>query len=196
MPDKQSYNHEIYRKILHLFYSSSIVLFLWCFGKEAVLPWFIVIAIILSILDYGRRHIVVLNRIFVYLFSIFIRPPEHRILSGASWVVIGAALTTLIFSESAAIIGLLVLGISDSCASLIGIKFGKTQFFKKSLEGSAAFFLSAALIVFTLSPALFAINICAVFFATLVELFSTPRLNDNLFIPITTAFILNLGGVV
>ena len=196
MLDKQSYNHEIYRKILHLSYSSSIAFSLWYFGKETVLPWFIVIAIILSLLDYGRRHIVVLNRIFTYLFSIFIRSIENRILTGASWVVIGAALSTLIFSQSAAVIGLLVLGISDSCASLIGIKFGKTQLFNKTLEGSAAFFLSTALIVFALSPALFTMNLCAVFFVTLVELFSTPRFNDNLFIPIATAFILNFGGVV
>ena len=70
MPDKQNYNHEIYRKILHLFYTSSIVLFLWYFGKESVSFWFIIIAVILSILDYGRQHIVILNRIFMYLFSI------------------------------------------------------------------------------------------------------------------------------
>ena len=186
-------NKEIYRKYLHIIYSSSIALALWYFGKDAVLPWFIAIAIILPLLDYGRHHIALLSHIYVYLFALFTRPIEYRKLTGASWIVIGAALCTLIFSERAVIISLLVLSISDSIAAIIGIKFGKTQLFNKSLEGSAAFFLSASCIVFVLSPAIFVINICAVFAATSVELFSTPRFNDNLFIPVITAFILSFG---
>ena len=117
-------------------------------------------------------------------------------LTGASWVVIGAALTTLIFNENVAIIGLLVLSLSDSIAAIIGIKFGKTQLFNKSLEGSAVFFLSASFIIFSLSPALFIINLCAALAATSVELISTPRFNDNLFIPVVTALILNFGEVI
>ena len=66
MPEKHNLNKEIYRKILHIFYSSSIVLALWYFGKDAVLPWFIAIAIIFALLDYGRHHIAVLGNIFVY----------------------------------------------------------------------------------------------------------------------------------
>ena len=193
MPKKVNLNKEIYRKILHIFYSSSLAFALWYFGKDAVLPWFILIAIILPLLDHGRHYIAALGYIFVYFFALFTRPIEFRILTGASWVMIGAALCTLIFSEKAAIIGLLVLSISDSIAAIIGIQFGKTQLFNKSLEGSAAFFLSASCIVFVLSPAIFIINLSAVFAATMVELLSTPRFNDNLFIPVTTAFILSLG---
>ena len=196
MPEKQSFSEEIYRKILHIFYSLSIVLALWHLGKEVVLPWFIAISIILPLLDYGRRHIAVLDRIFIYLFSIFTRPLEYRILTGASWVVIGAALTTLIFNENIAIISLLVLSLSDSIAAIIGIKFGKTQLFNKSLEGSAAFFLSASFIIFSLSPALFIINLFAALASTSVELISTPRFNDNLFIPLVTALILSIGELV
>ena len=121
MSEKQSYNHEIYRKILHIFYSLSIVLALWHSGKEVVLPWFIAISIILPLLDYGRRHFTVLENIFVYYFALFTRPIEYRMLTGASWVVIGAALCTIIFSEQTAIIGLLVLSISDSIAAIFGI---------------------------------------------------------------------------
>ena len=130
-----------------------------------------------------------------YFFTIFTRPIEYRNLSGASWVVIGAALTTLIFNEKTAIIGLLVLSLADSAAAIIGLKFGKTYLFNKSLEGSAAFFIVAFLIVFYLSPAFFLINLIVVSAVTAVELFSTARMNDNLFIPLVTAFILTLGGV-
>ena len=72
MPERQNLSEEIYRKILHIFYSLSIVLALWHLGKEVVLPWFIAISIILPLLDYGRRYIAVLDRIFIYLFSIYL----------------------------------------------------------------------------------------------------------------------------
>ena len=194
MHDPLTYRQEIYRKIIHLS-SSVIALALWYFGKETFLPWLIGIAIMLPLLDYGRHHIDLLRRIYNYFFTIFTRPIENRNLSGASWVVIGAALTTLIFNENTAIIGLLVLSLADSAAAIIGLKFGKTHLFNKSLEGSAAFFIVAFLIVFYLSPAFFLINLIAVSAATAVELFSTIRINDNLFIPLVTAFILTLGGV-
>ena len=194
MHDSLTYHQEIYRKFIHLS-SSVMALALWYFGKETFLPWLIGVAIILPLLDYGRHHIDLLRRIYTYFFTIFTRPIEYRNLSGASWVVIGAALTTLIFNENTAIIGLLVLSLADSAAAIIGLKFGKTYLFNKSLEGSAAFFIVAFLIVFYLSPAFFLINLITVSAATAVELFSTARMNDNLFIPLVTAFILTLGGV-
>jgi len=194
MHDSLTYRQEIYRKFIHLS-SSVMALALWYFGKETFLPWLIGVAIILPLLDYGRHHIDLLRRIYTYFFTIFTRPIEYRNLSGASWVVIGAALTTLIFNENTAIIGLLVLSLADSAAAIIGLKFGKTYLFNKSLEGSAAFFIVAFLIVFYLSPAFFLINLITVSAATAVELFSTARMNDNLFIPLVTAFILTLGGV-
>ena len=194
MHDPLNYRQEIYRKLIHLS-SSSIPFMLWYFGKDSFQPWIIAIAIILPILDYGRRNNKFLYRIYSKLFTGFTRPVEQGILSGASWVIIGAAVTIYIFNENSAIIGLLVLSIADSAAAIIGIKFGKTQLFSKSLEGSAAFFITTVIIVFSLSPVAFYINFFAVLTATIVELISTPRMNDNLLIPMVTAFILSLGGV-
>ena len=194
MHDNFTYTQEIYRKLIHLS-SCSYALALWYFGKDVVLPWFIGIAIILPALDYSRNHITLLSRIFVYFFATFTRTIEYRILTGASWVAIGAALTTFIFNENIAIIGLLVLSTADSAAAIVGIKYGKTQLFNKSLEGSIAFFITASIIVYFLSPTLFIINLCAVLSATTTELFSTPRFNDNLFIPIITSFTLSLGSI-
>ncbi|MBC8255805.1 MAG: hypothetical protein H8E85_00665 [Candidatus Marinimicrobia bacterium] len=194
MHDPLNYRQEINRKFIHLA-SSCIPFMLWYFGKDVFLPWAIACAIILPILDYGRRHNIFLRYVYTKLFTGFTRPIEKSILSGASWVIIGSAITIYIFNEKSAIIGLLVLSIADSAAAIIGIKIGKTKLFSKSLEGSAAFYITAAIIVFSLSPAVFYINLLAVSAATVVELFSTPRLNDNLLIPIVTALILSIGGV-
>ncbi|MDP6133502.1 MAG: hypothetical protein QF856_02790 [Candidatus Marinimicrobia bacterium] len=194
MHDPLSYRQEIYRKLIHLS-SSCIPFMLWYFGKDTFQPWIISCAIILPILDYGRRHNKFLYRIYSNLFITFTRPIEQGILSGASWVIIGAAVTIFIFNENTAIIGLLVLSIADSAAAIVGIKFGKTQLFSKSLEGSTAFFITATIIVFSLSSAAVYVNFIAVIAATIVELFSTPRINDNLLIPMVLALILTIGGV-
>ena len=194
MHDPLNYRQEIYRKLIHLS-SSCIPFMLWYFGKDTFQPWIISCAIILPILDYVRRHNKFLYRIYNNLFITFTRPIEQGILSGASWVIIGAAVTIFIFNENTAIIGLLVLSIADSAAAIVGIKFGKTQLFSKSLEGSAAFFITATIIVFSLSSAAAYINFIAVIAATVVELFSTPRINDNLLIPMVLALILTIGGI-
>ncbi len=194
MHDPLNYRQEIYRKLIHLS-SSCIPFMLWYFGKDTFQPWIISCAIILPILDYGRRHNKFLYRIYSDLFITFTRPIEQGILSGASWVIIGAAVTIFIFNENTAIIGLLVLSIADSAAAIVGIKFGKTQLFSKSLEGSTAFFITATIIVFSLSSAAAYVNFIAVIAATVVELFSTPRINDNLLIPMVLALILTIGGV-
>ena len=194
MHDPLNYRQEIYRKLIHLS-SSCIPFMLWYFGKDTFQPWIISCAIILPILDYGRRHNKFLYRIYSNLFITFTRPIEQGILSGASWVIIGAAVTIFIFNENTAIIGLLVLSIADSAAAIVGIKFGETQLYSKSLEGSAAFFITATIIVFSLSSAAAYINFIAVITATVVELFSTPRINDNLLIPMVLALILTIGGV-
>ena len=194
MPEPLKYRQECYRKIIHLS-SSSIPFMLWYLGKEAFEPWIVSCAIILPILDYGRIHNKFLYRIYKNLFITFTRPIEQGILSGASWVIIGSAITIFIFNEKTAIIGLLVLSIADSMAAIIGIKFGKTHLFSKSLEGSVAFFITTAMIVFLLSPVSFYINFIAVVTATVVELFSTPRINDNFLIPTVLALTLTAGGV-
>jgi dolichol kinase len=166
------YRQEIYRKIIHLS-STCFALLLWYFGKDTVLPLFICIAIIIPILDYARLHYVKLNRIFTLFGSIFTRT-----------------------NEKVTIIALLVLSISDSIAAIVGIKYGKTKLLNKSLEGSFAFLISASIIILSLSPSLFIVNILAIFAAVIIELFSTPVLNDNLLIPVMTALVLTLGGVV
>ena len=116
-------------------------------------------------------------------------------LSGSSWVFMGAGFTAYLFNEKVAVIALLVMSLSDSSAALIGIKYGTTRLFNKSLEGTLAFLISTYLIIFLLSSASLMLLLIATITATVIELFSTPKFNDNIFIPVATAFILTLGGI-
>ena len=194
MPDILTYHQEVLRKIVHIS-SSGIAILLWYFGKDVLLPWILATAILFPILDCSRKYIPLLKELYFKLFGIITRPYEHQVLSGASWVFMGAGFTAYLFNEKVAVIALLVMSLSDSAAALIGIKYGTTRLFNKSLEGTLAFFISTYLIIFLLSSASLMLLLITSITATAIELFSTPKYNDNILISVATAFILTLGGV-
>ena len=194
MPDILTYRQEVYRKIVHIS-SSGIAILLWYFGKDAMLPWVLAVAILFPILDWLRKYIPLLKKLYFILFGIITRPYEHQVLSGASWVFMGAGFTAYLFNEKVAVIALLIMSLSDSAAALIGIQYGTTRLFNKSLEGTLAFLISTYLIIFLLSSASLMLLLIVSITATAIELLSTPKFNDNILIPVTTAFILTIGGI-
>ena len=194
MPNILIYHQEVYRKYIHIS-SSGIAILLWYYGKDLLLPWILAAAILFPILDYSRKYIPLLKKLYFKLFGTVTRPYEFQVLSGASWVFIGAGFTAYLFNEKVAVIALLVMSLSDSSAALIGIKYGTTRLFNKSLEGTLAFLISTYLIIFLLSSVSIMFLLIASITATAIELFSTPKYNDNILIPVATAFILTLGGI-
>ncbi|HRK60402.1 MAG TPA: phosphatidate cytidylyltransferase, partial [Candidatus Kapabacteria bacterium] len=68
---------------------------------------------------------------------------DRLLLNGASWVLIAAFLCILFLPQSIAITAFSILIVSDTAAALIGRKLGRHKFFDKSVEGTAAFIISA-----------------------------------------------------
>ena len=189
-----TYKKEIYRKIIHLS-SVCIPILLFNLGKDLLLPWLILFCVVVPLLDYLRIKNNIFNKIYLYFFQNVSRPIESNILSGASWVIIGATITIILFKEDIALIALLVMSISDSLAAIVGMKIGDTKLYSKTLEGSLIFLISTGIIVFTLSTYSLIFNILAVITSTLVELFSNHNLNDNLLVPISISFILTIATI-
>ncbi len=124
-------------------------------------------------------------------------------LNGASWLTISASLTILIFPKIIAVVALTILIISDISSALIGKKLGRTPFFKKSLEGSTAFFVSASLVVLTYyfiySPgiAFLYIGIVASLVSAFFEAISkNVKIDDNLLAPISFSIVMWLGELI
>ena len=161
-----------------------------------VKPWILFLTIFFVALDFARRYIPLLAKVYISLFIFVTRPLELKQVSGASWVFSGSALTILLFPEDIVIVSLLVLSLADSAAALIGLKFGQTQFYNKSLEGSIAFFITTIILIITLTPYSIWIQISAAIVSTISELFANNRFNDNVLIPLTTASMLTLGALV
>ena len=193
MNDTLNYQKEVYRKFVHL--SSSIFpLLLYLIGKKNFIMYIIPILIFCIALDYSRRHVKMINQLYFYIFGIVTREKELHSPTGATWVFTGIILTVLIFNVKIAIISLLILSFSDSMAAIIGLKFGKTKLFSKSLEGSFAFFLTTSIIMLIFTK----LNMVHVFFMSILITISELikwNLNDNVMIPLTAGLLLYIGGV-
>lgn len=168
----------------------------------APLAWLISSPWTMLLLGAGFISVVALSRKLGWL------PCLHavdRCSHGALWYPTSIFLTWLIAYQTGHpefyCAAVLVLAVSDSAASLIGLRFGRHRLLVeddlKSIEGSLAFFGSAFVIVFatlTLSTelALPVCLLCAAYVATLatcVELLSLSGA-DNLFIPLAVIAIL------
>lgn len=115
---------------------------------------------------------------------------------GAVFLPLGEAISAIVFLPQGIRefqFGVLVMGISDPLASLVGERFGSHQITvfgnKKSLEGSLALFLSALVITFIFFPVFGLPLILIPLILTFVELVLGYGF-DNLVLPVVGALLL------
>ena len=186
-----TYSSEIVRKLIHIL-SIIFAISLILFGRDLILLPLIILSAIFIFFDYTRIKFTWVHNLYNKFFRQITRPNEKYTLTGASFTFIGVTLTILLFSESAAFIGLLFLSMGDSMGALIGRKYGKTRFGRKSIEGSFAFFLSCTLTAILITSIPIIIILCTAIFATFLEAVKLPKLDDNITIPIGSAFLIQI----
>ena len=102
-----------------------------------------------------------------------------------------ALLLVLFFPKIIAVTAFSLVAVSDTLAAIVGKSFGKHRFGQKSVEGSAAFFLSALVVVSFVPGLNFFIGIIMAITATLTEAFMVRvgefKIDDNLSIPLSSA---------
>lgn len=188
---------EIKRKLFHLLSLVFPILYLFV-SKQAMAVILIIITSITLFLDISRHYntkIKVLVEIFFY--KLFRQEEKSGVfmLSGASYMALGFLLSCLFFSTGLTITSWLVLIISDCCAAVIGIKYGRPLANGKSFEGLIAFFISAVFVSILTYYAIgystsFLIIIIASAITSLIEFLSKEiKVNDNLAIPFAYALI-------
>ena len=190
-----TYKEELWRKSIHLG-SSAFPIAYWLTSRSFML-WVLVPLAGIAIVAETLRHTRPGFRTFIDTWlGRVLRQAEAHTLTGATYVTFGALLSILLFDKPIAITVLLFLSVSDALASLVGIRFGRVRLGSKSLEGSAAFFVSAAAIaLFVMWPTpLVAIAGAAV--ATVVEALplkiARHKLDDNLTIPLVAGAAMTL----
>ena len=117
------------------------------------------------------------------------RKYEHDKFMGATFMIFGFIVITLLFNKEIVILSMLITVISDSVAAILGMKFGKVTIFnKRTLEGSFCFALSA-FIIFTINSILLYTALFLSVAIAAIELFTQTEY-DNLSIPIGSSLIL------
>jgi dolichol kinase len=116
----------------------------------------------------------------------FGRPMEVGL--GAMNFFIGALITILFFSREYAAISVIVLGVSDGFATIMGFSSKHKLYETKTFEGTTAFFVSSFLIIY-LTTTLFQALLISIILA-LIELIAP--VDDNVLIPPTCALLLHL----
>lgn len=157
-------------------------------------------------LEVGRRLSPRINDFCMWLFGRTAHPHEAHRVNSATWYAIAVLLMALCQQAVPAAIALVVLGVGDPCAAIIGRRFGRVRLVNgRSLEGTLAFVATGAIAaggyVALVHPE---IGVGATLIASLVgagagaiaELFSR-RIDDNFSVPLTAfaASYLALGAL-
>jgi len=192
------YRDELYRKLIHLT-SLSIPIVYYFITEETAAIILGVLAGVALFIDWGRYLHPEAGKIFYKIFGFLLR--EHELdhkkknLNGATYVLISALISVLIFPKVIFISAFSILIISDSAAALIGRKFGKRKFLSKSLEGTLTFFISACIVIL-FTPKVggffeeYLIGFIAAFVGAIVENISFKLVDDNLSIPLSVGFVM------
>ena len=184
---------EIRRKLVHLS-SFAIPIGYALTSKRTSLIVLVSLAGIFLTLDLLRRtHPGVTSLFDRFIIGTVLREEERNRLMGSTYFLLSSVLVISLFPQAIAIVSLLILIVSDTCAAWVGKAIGRCRIFEKTLEGSLAFLVSALLIIWLypgvdrLSGSLAALG------AAVTELLPLP-LDDNFTIPFVAGVILFFVG--
>jgi len=187
------YRDELVRKLIHLF-SLSIPIIYYFIPSSSSIAILIGFTIFALIVDGGRFISKSFGKVFYQAFGFLLRKheldKEKKNLTGATYVLLSALICALIFPKVIFVTAFTILIISDTMAALIGRKFGKRKFLRKSFEGTLSFFISASIVVFFTPkvgdfPMEYVIGFIAAFVGAIIENISYGYADDNLSIPIS-----------
>lgn len=190
------YRDELYRKLIHLT-SLSIPIVYYFISTETAALMLAILAGLALIIDLARYLHPDIGKIFYKIFGFLLRKHEldhqKKNLNGATYVLISALISVLIFPKVIFISAFTILIVSDSLAALIGRKFGRRKFLSKSLEGTLTFFISACIVIL-FTPKVggfmeeYVIGFISAFVGAIVENISFRLIDDNLSIPLAVGF--------
>ena len=187
-----SIKNELMRKSIHIC-NSLFAYSLFFFNQRdfAIVIGICTIGIILF--EIARVKSRKVSTFFIKIFGPIIRDFEGGgRLTGATYVMVSSFFVLLFFDKYVCITSILIMSYSDTAAAIIGKMYGKTKIFKKTLEGSLAFFITSLIIILVMVPEVnLGLGLVAILAATIVE--SLPiSVDDNLSVPLIIALILSI----
>ena len=182
---------EYIRKLIHL--SNLIIPFSYYYVFQdkrfflISLFFFVLIFLAIDLFREKNKYIKILFNLF---FNRMMRKHElNGALTGATWVMISAFFTILIFPKNIAILSLIFMSVGDTVAGLVGRRVGKLKIGEKTLEGFVFGFLICVIISYNYKLIPFSISIYGSLVGMIFEVLPLP-LDDNLKIPLSSASIM------
>ncbi len=190
-PKQKTLWKETLRKTIHL--SGLLIPVLYWYLPERIIVYILLLALfVAAVVEIFRFHSKSFHQFFNHSLGFLLRKEEFVSITGATYWIIGALTTILIYPKQIAIFAISMLIISDALAAWVGESFGKIKIkSNKTLEGSLAFFLSAFFIARVFLDFSSTLALLGAFVGSIFEWGILP-LNDNLTVPIGGGLIVLL----
>ncbi len=190
------YKAEVVRKGIHL--NSLLIPIIYTFITKELALWLLVPMLSAALLiELGKHFSAPFSKLYYRVFGTILREHEHDRtrfhLNGATYVLLSAVFCVAVFPKLITITAFAILIISDITAALVGRRFGKRRFFRKSRAGALAFFGSALVVVAVAPkagglPVEYLIGAVGAAVGTVVE--SAATIDDNLAIPVSVGAVM------
>lgn len=153
---------------------------------RAPLLWIVGITlIVLAVVEALRFTLRPVQRAFTFVFGLLLRDEEIKGPHSSLYFLSGIFVCVLLFPKELACVALVYLAVGDTAAEVVGRRFGRVKLLgPKTLEGTAACFVSSAVVGLFLLP--WPIALVGAAAATLFELVGTGNV-DNATIPVGAA---------
>lgn len=151
------------------------------------------VALLMLLIDISRlRQWLFWRKIAAPIGGRMIRGHEQAgDFTGATYILISVCLTVAMYTKPIAIAALTYIIVGDTLAALIGRRFGRHRFGRKSLEGSLACLAGTMLAAIFVPDVALPVAICGAVVATATEALST-RIDDNISVPIISGLAMTL----
>lgn len=155
----------------------------------------LILALVVITIDYLRLHINGVKEGFILFFGSFLRRHEFSRLSGATYLLFGCFVTSLLYKKPIVIASCTFIIVGDTFAAVLGQNIKNPKLFKrKTVLGSVGFLASAliaAVILYNLPETLPLHHlIIGAVAASVFEALPLPW-DDNFSVPIITGFIMS-----
>ncbi len=187
---------QIGRKLYHLLGGVGLLSLYYILGRKQSLLFYAALFILVLSIDGARLMIPAMEPLHVHAVRELHPQNEEHKLTGTAPYILGIGLSLYAYALPVATAAICFLAFGDVAATAIGERFGKTKIGDKSLEGTFAFIVAAALSGFLLSllgvHLLTWVMVLGVLVAAGVELLTLP-INDNLLIPLVAGGMMELA---
>jgi dolichol kinase len=182
---------EYKRKLIHLFNLAIPFGYLYIFPEKWVFVKLLSILMVFFIIfDILRHKVTWVKSLFSLFIDSMLRSHEQEgKLTGATWVMIGAVISIILFSKPVAIIALIFMSLGDTAAGLIGQRYGKHKIWNKSWEGFFGGLFVCIIIGMNYSLLPMTISLSGAVAAMVMEIVPIP-LDDNFKIPLGAGAIM------